>query len=244
MSGTRAFALTLLVFHATACVTDEDATDADTDASTPTSATSNAPDTAGPGSTGPGSTGAQTGEETGADEESSGGPETTGTVSDEDFYEFTIVGAGLDRDLSRSFATEEAWGNVETVSVDEGERDRLYLAFPFGSSNIALNLIASEAGTYQLPQDIPVYPDILDVSFIEGSELMSFRSTDVSLTLTTLESNVDPEARTHAGIPMDGFANVEGTFSGTFEEVKANPGDTTPKLVIEASGSFRSSENF
>ncbi len=182
-----------------------------------------------------------------AGQESTGSPgeaDTSGPGEvDDDFFEFTVVGAGFDRTVSQSFPTEEAWGTFEQVSVDEAERDRLYLAFPFGSSNIALNLIASGPGSYSLPQDIPAYPDLLDVSFIEGAELMTFRSTDVVLTLDVLGYSADPEARTHAGVPADGHADVAGSFAGTFEEVKANPGDRSPRRVIEASGSFRSGEN-
>ena len=195
-------------------------------------------------STEPGSGSGQTGEDTSSDSSDTADTSGPGGETDEDFFEFTVVGGGLDRTVTRSFSTEEAWGNVDRVMVDDGDRDRLYLAFPLGDGNIALNLIASGPGTYALPQDIPVYPDILDVSFIAQGELMSFRSTNVSLTLDVLEYNADPDAKTQAGLPMAGFANVEGTFAGTFEEVKANPGDRSPKLQIEASGSFRSGENF
>ncbi len=243
MPRLRALALVLTVLPATACIVVDDDAEGDTDASGPASATSS-------GSSGTSSTtkagpedSSESGDSSGAGDTSGADDTTESGASNEDFFEFTVEGADLDRTVARSFSTQEAWGNVERVTVEDQEVQRLYLAFPFGSGNIALNLIASEPGTFALPQDIVVYPDILDVSFIEGSELMSFRSTNVSLTLTTLEYGFDPDAKTHAGVPVDGYANVEGTFWGTFEEVKANPGDTSAKLEIEASGSFRSLEN-
>jgi hypothetical protein len=172
--------------------------------------------------------------------------------SNEDYYHIKYSINGAEKEKKKTYKTERVKA-VYLKSLNDNPAPAVYLQFPTFTETFVLNVQAEKPGTYKVPH-IDLHKEDLSFSFgvSENGEAyqLAFEAENVEVKIESIELKANPEAKTSMGDPADGYANLKGTFKGTFfmekrgKDYRMTPGEGPKGDKVEVSGEFMSGGNF
>lgn len=167
-------------------------------------------------------------------------------VADEDYFIVKYVYEGEEVDKKKTYKTERVKA-VYLDSANDNPAPAVYLQFPVFTESFVLNVQADKPGDYKVPLvDGHSLNLSLKVAQTKNGEALvhDFQAEDVTVSIQSIELKADPTAKTSIGMTADGYANLKGTFKGTFtmETTRKGAKQTTENVTVE--GEFMSGGNF
>ena len=168
------------------------------------------------------------------------------TMADEDYFIVRYTYEGEEVEKKKTYKTERVKA-VYLNSANSNPAPAVYLQFPVFTESFVLNVQADKPGSYKVPF---VDKHSLDLSFMIGqakngeSIVHDFQAEDVTVSIQSIELKADPSAKTSIGMRADGYANLKGTFKGTFtmDTNRKSGKQTAENVTVE--GEFMSGGNF
>lgn len=167
-------------------------------------------------------------------------------VEDEDYFIVRYTYEGQEVEKKKTYKTDRVKA-VYLNSANDNPAPAVYLQFPVFTESFVLNVQADKPGDYKVPH---VDKHSLNLSFMVGQSkngegiAHDFQAEDVTVSIQSIELKADPTAKTSMGMKADGYANLKGTFKGTFTmETNRKSGKQKVENVTVA-GEFMSGGNF
>lgn len=167
-------------------------------------------------------------------------------LADEDYFMVKFTYEGEEVEKKKTYKTDRVKA-VYLNSANDKPAPAVYLQFPVFTESFVLNVQADKPGDYKVPF---VDRHSLDLSFMIGhakngeSIVHDFQAEDVTVSIQSIELKADPTAKTSVGMTADGYANLKGTFKGTFTMETNRKGNKQKTENVTVEGEFISGGNF
>lgn len=172
--------------------------------------------------------------------------------ADEDYFYIKYSINGEEKEKKKTYKTERVKA-IYLKSLNDNPAPAVSIHFPVFTESFSLTLQAEKPGTYKLPfVDMHKWDMAFSMGVVENGESFqrAFEADDVTVTIESIELKADPNAKNNFGASADGFANIKGTFKGTFfmenrgKDYRMDPMGEKKGEKVEVSGEFMSGGNF